>query len=119
MRVAIATDGELVAPHFGRCEAYTVVDIVDGQLAQQELVMNPGHEPGFLPAYLAAKGVECIVAGGMGPRAEALFAERGIETIVGVTGRVKDAVADLRRGTLTGGESQCEHLPDTRFGGRA
>jgi predicted Fe-Mo cluster-binding NifX family protein len=109
MRVAISTDGEMVAAHFGRCEGYTIADIADGTVTSTERIDNPGHEPGFLPSYLADRGVECIVAGGMGPRAHGLFAERRIQTVVGVTGRVADALSALARGDLKGGESTCDH----------
>jgi len=109
MRVAISTDGEMVAAHFGRCEAYTIGDIGDGTVIKTERIANPGHEPGFLPGYLAERGVECIVAGGMGPRAHGLFAERGIQTIVGVTGSIADALNALARGALEGGGSTCDH----------
>jgi len=109
MKVAFATDGSQVAPHFGRCECYTVAEIEGGRIASREVLQNPGHEPGFLPAYLAQQGVNCIVAGGMGPRAEGLFAEREILTITGVTGSVEEALGALLRGELKGGESLCEH----------
>jgi predicted Fe-Mo cluster-binding NifX family protein len=109
MKVAIATDGTEVAAHFGRCEAYTVAEIEDGQIVAREVVANPGHEPGFLPGYLAKRGVTCIVAGGMGPRAVMLFEERQIQAITGVTGPVEDTLGALLRGELEGGESLCEH----------
>ncbi len=109
MRVAISTDGQMVAPHFGRCEAYTIVDLEDGQVKRQERLPNPGHHPGFLPGYLAQQLVRGIVAGGMGHRAQMLFDEHDIQTIVGVTGTVVDAAAALAQGTLEGGESLCEH----------
>jgi predicted Fe-Mo cluster-binding NifX family protein len=109
MRIAVSTDGDRVAAHFGRCEAYTLADIEDGKVARSEVIANPGHEPGFLPGYLAERGVECIVAGGMGPRAHGLFAERGIQTIVGVSGSIADALNALAKGELESGESTCEH----------
>ena len=109
MRIAISTDGSGVAPHFGRCEGYTIVDIEDGKTAHREHLPNPGHAPGLLPAYLAERGVHCIVAGGMGPRAQMLFDEKQIQTIVGVSGTVDDAVSALERGDLRAGESMCEH----------
>lgn len=109
MKVAISTDGTMVAEHFGRCEAYTVVDIHDGQIAGRQILANPGHAPGFLPKYLAEHAVECIVAGGMGPRAKMVFDEQKIATIVGVTGTVSEAIEGLRRGDLQGGESFCDH----------
>jgi predicted Fe-Mo cluster-binding NifX family protein len=109
MRVAVSTDGNMVAAHFGRCEAYTIGDIEDGAVVKTERIVNPGHEPGFLPGYLAERGVACIVAGGMGPRAYGLFAERGIQTIVGVSGSVAGALAALAKGELKAGESTCDH----------
>lgn len=109
MRVAVSTDGDAVAAHFGRCEAYTLADIEDAKVVKSETIANPGHEPGFLPAYLAERGVQCIVAGGMGPRAHGLFAQHGIQTIVGVSGSVSDALEALAKSKLEGGESTCDH----------
>jgi predicted Fe-Mo cluster-binding NifX family protein len=109
MRIAISTDAHMVAAHFGRCEAYTIVDIEQGELISEERLANPGHAPGFLPGYLSKRGVGCIVAGGMGPRAQTLFDEQKIQAIVGVSGTVAEAVAALLRGDLEGGESMCEH----------
>ena len=107
--VAISTDGDAVAAHFGRCQAYTIVEIADGRIRGRELIANPGHEPGFLPGYLAQRGVTCIVAGGMGPRAQGLFDQQGIETIVGVSGSIEETLQALLRGELESGESLCEH----------
>ena len=109
MRVAISTDGDMVAPHFERCEAYTLVDIEKGEVMHQERISNPGHEPGFMPAYLADRGVDCIVAGGMGPRAQMLFDEQPMQTVVGVSGTISDALEVLRRGGLRSGMSLCAH----------
>ena len=108
-KVAISTDGDQVAAHFGRCQAYTIVEIADGAIQSRELISNPGHEPGFLPGYLAQRGVTCIVAGGMGPRAQTLFDQQGIETIVGISGAIEETLQALLRGELEGGESLCEH----------
>ncbi|MEW6244668.1 MAG: NifB/NifX family molybdenum-iron cluster-binding protein [Bacillota bacterium] len=109
MKIAIATDGEMVAPHFGRCDAYTLVEVSDGRVKERNTIENAGHEPGFLPVYLANLGVSCIVAGGMGPKAQSLFAERGIQTLTGVTGRVDDVLDDYLTGALKPGDSLCEH----------
>jgi predicted Fe-Mo cluster-binding NifX family protein len=108
-KVAIATDGDSVAAHFGRCQAYTIVEITDGAIRSRELLPNPGHEPGFLPGYLAERGVTCIVAGGMGARAQTLFDQHGIQTIVGISGTIEETLQALLRGELEGGESLCEH----------
>jgi predicted Fe-Mo cluster-binding NifX family protein len=108
-KVAISTDGDSVAAHFGRCQDYTIVEIAEGRIRCREVIRNPGHEPGFLPGYLAERGVTCIVAGGMGPRAQMLFDRQGIETIVGVSGSVEETLQALLRGELESGESLCEH----------
>jgi predicted Fe-Mo cluster-binding NifX family protein len=109
MRFAIAVDGDQVSAHFGRCERYELVDLRDGQGADRRSLANPGHAPGELPPYLRHAGVDCIVAGGMGPRAVGLFESLGIGVIVGVTGPVEDAVRALVEGRLEGGDSLCDH----------
>jgi len=109
MKVAIATDGNMVAGHFGRCQEYTTYQVEDGQVSGRMVVPNPGHEPGFLPRYLAGMGVKVIMAGGMGPRAQALFDEAGIQTVVGVTGPVDDVIRAFAAGQLQGGDSLCRH----------
>jgi len=109
VKIAVATDGQLVAQHFGRCPEYTLAEISDGKLQSKTVIPNPGHEPGFLPGYLANLGVDCIIAGGMGPRAQQLFSQHRIQTIVGVTGEVDRAIQDYIAGQLQAGESLCDH----------
>ncbi len=108
MRIAISTDGGNVSAHFGRCPSFTIVDIEGGKVTGKEVISNPGHHPGFLPKFLHDKGVNCIVAGGMGQRAIQLFAEQGIEGVVGVGGQVDIVVEKIVNGTLEGGESLCK-----------
>jgi predicted Fe-Mo cluster-binding NifX family protein len=108
MRVAISTDGDFVSAHFGRCPSFILVDIENGKVMKKTEVVNPGHQPGFIPQFLHEKGVECIVAGGMGMRATSFFEEFGIKTIVGINGKIDDIIEQLRKGTLRGGESLCK-----------
>ena len=108
MRIAISTDGDDVSAHFGRCPSFTIVDIEDGKVTGKEEIANPGHNPGFLPKFLHDKGVNCIVAGGMGQRAVELFSEQGIEKIVGVSGQIDAVVEKIASGTLEGSESLCK-----------
>lgn len=108
MRVAISTDGEYVSAHFGRCPVFTIVDIKDGKIIKKESVDNPGHEPGFIPQFLHERGVECIIAGGMGMRASGFFEELGMQAIVGVSGKISDVMDKLVKGKLEGGDSLCK-----------
>jgi len=108
MRIAISTEGETVSAHFGRCPVFTVIDIEDGKVLSREEISNPGHHPGFLPQFLHEKGVNCIIAGGMGQNAVNLFTEQKIETVVGISGTISEVIDKLVNGTLEGGESLCK-----------
>ena len=107
MRAAISTDGEYVSAHFGRCPCFTIIDIENGNIRNKQIAPNPGHHPGFIPQFLHEKGATCIIAGGMGARAEGLFNEMNIKTIVGVSGKIDDIIIQLLNGTLKAGESLC------------
>lgn len=108
MKIAIATDGDYVAAHFGRCPSFTLIDIDGKTITAREVIDNPGHQPGFIPRFLYDRGVRCIIAGGMGPRAVQLFQELEMEAIAGIDGTVSDTIAKVINGTLVGGESLCQ-----------
>ena len=109
MKVGIATEGNMVAQHFGRCQAYTIVEFQENKVIKKELVQSPGHQPGFLPGWLAQFGVQYVVCGGMGPRAVELFQQQGINPIMGVSGTIDDTISKISAGTLKGGENICDH----------
>jgi len=73
-----------------------------------EEINNPGHQPAFLPNFLAERGAKYIICGGMGRRAQDLFAEKQITPIVGVTGKVTEAIEKFAQGKLEAGESSCK-----------
>ena len=88
MKIAVAAMGNTVSGHFGHCENFNIYDAEDGKITAEEVVANPGHRPGFLPNFLADRGVQVIIAGGMGggaicrggaARAEAVSAPAGGE----------------------------------------
>ena len=109
MKVAIATEGGYVSAHFGRCPSYTILEIKEGKILNREEIANPGHQPGFLPQYLEELGVNCIIAGGMGPRAQGLFAQRNIEAIIGVQGGIDEVIEKFLNQELKPGEDLCGH----------
>lgn len=109
MKVAISTDQGYVSAHFGRCQSYTIIEIKEGQVLSREEIPNPGHQPGFLPQYLSEKGVNCIIAGGMGPRAQGLFAQKNIETITGVQGAVDEIIEKFMKQELEARDDLCGH----------
>jgi predicted Fe-Mo cluster-binding NifX family protein len=109
MKIAISTDGGSVSAHFGRCPSYTLVEIEEGRIVQRTEIPNPGHQPGFLPLYLSQRGVNVIIAGGMGPRAQGLFGEKNIQTVVGVQGKLDEVIERFLRGELEAGQDLCDH----------
>jgi predicted Fe-Mo cluster-binding NifX family protein len=113
-RIAVAQDGGgMVSDHFGHCEGYGLYMVEESRIVDQRFLKNPGHEPGRLPALLASHQVNCVLAGGIGPRAVDLFCRNGIEVILGVRGKVDDVVRDYLAGKLTPGESACHHACGT------
>lgn len=115
MKIAIATDGNNVSAHFGRCSEYTVIELEDGKAKERYSLQNPGHEPGRIPVFLKENEIDQIVAGGMGRRAQQLFEQMGIEWILGITGSVEETIKKIEDNTICEGESLCspQHHHDT------
>ena len=109
MKIAIATDGDNVSGHFGHCQTYTIFTVENGVITLRETLINPGHEPGKLPALLAGHKATHVIAGGMGPKAIDLFCASNIDVIIGVAGPVETVIRDFIEGNITPGESCCHH----------
>ncbi|MBU1186282.1 MAG: hypothetical protein KJ908_05250, partial [Acidobacteria bacterium] len=84
----------------------------DGTITSRLEIENPGHQPGFLPCFLAEKGVDVVIAGGMGPRAQDLFTQNGIKHIRGVQGKVEDVIQAFLKNELQSGDDLCSHPHD-------
>lgn len=109
VKIGIATEGSNVAQHFGRCQAYTIVEIQDNQIISKKVVESPGHQPGFLPGWLAQFGIQWVICGGMGPRAQQLFQQNNINPITGIVGTIDDTINNFCNGALESGENICDH----------
>nr|MDO8086700.1 NifB/NifX family molybdenum-iron cluster-binding protein [Candidatus Sigynarchaeum springense] len=107
MKYAISTDQGMVSAHFGRCPAYTLLVIEGQKVISRSEIPNPGHETGYIPNFLHDQGIDVIIAGGMGWRAQELFSQYKIKPILGVTGKIDDIVQQILAGTIQGGASTC------------
>lgn len=110
MKIAVASEREMVTEHFGHCEHFNIFEVEDHKIVKSESVANPGHKPGFLPNFLNDMGVKVIISGGMGAGAIDIFNEKKIEVITGAKGKAKDVVEDYLKGNLKSTGSIChEH----------
>ena len=111
MKIAIPLwDGKLTL-HFGHAEEFALVDIdaEKGEVRAIEKLQAPPHQPGLLPRWLGDKGANVIIAGGMGMRAQTLFAERGIGV---VTGAAVGDPEEIAKAYLAGLLETCENICD-------
>lgn len=112
MRIAIpVVDGRL-SPHFGHCDQFAIVDAdpQNKRISEISMMAAPAHEPGALPRWLNQQGVEVVIAGGMGRRAQMLFADSGIDVMVGApTESAEEIVKAYLQGTLQTGANICDH----------
>ena len=118
MRIAVAAEGKNVTEHFGHCVNFMLYDAEGDKITKEESVDNPGHKPGFLPNFLADKGVKVIISGGMGQGAVDIFNERDVEVVTGASGDAKTAVEAYLRGELKSTGSVChDHTYENECGG--
>ncbi len=103
MRIAIPMAAGRLSQHFGHCERFALLDVDQAAkkiLSKQELE-SPEHQPGLLPRWLAEKGATLIIAGGMGASAQKLFAESGIQVVIGAPVETPEVLAEsFMTGTL-------------------
>jgi predicted Fe-Mo cluster-binding NifX family protein len=112
MRIAIPVTNGVLSMHFGHCEQFALFDVSpDGKTVEgKRMLAPPPHEPGTFPRWLHEQGATVIVAGGMGSRAQGLFAENDIRVVVGVGGGDPDSIVRLfLDGELRTGANVCDH----------
>ncbi len=110
MKIAIPTANGKLAMHFGHCEKFTIVNVENNKIAGTEEAIPPPHEPGVLPKWLGEQNVNVIIAGGMGSRAQNLFAQNNIKVIVGAPAdSTEDIVAAFLDDSLVAGDNVCDH----------
>ncbi|MDD4986528.1 MAG: NifB/NifX family molybdenum-iron cluster-binding protein [Dehalococcoidales bacterium] len=112
MKYAVPVSGGMLSQHFGHCEQFALIDVNEetSKIISKKLVPSPGHEPGFLPGWLAGEGVSVVIAGGMGSRAQELFDRNRIKVVANVLESDPErAVMSYLAGTLKTGGDACDH----------
>jgi ATP-binding protein involved in chromosome partitioning len=112
MKIAIPLANGQLCMHFGHCEQFALVEADAEKKTVKGITMltPPAHEPGVLPRWLHEQGANVILAGGMGSRAQALFAENNIQVVVGAAVDTPENLA-IRwlSGKLESGTNVCDH----------
>ncbi len=112
MKIVIPLTGGKLSTHFGHCERFAILDAdqASGAILSKEEVVPPPHEPGLFPTWLAERGATHIIAGGIGPQAQNLFARSNIQVIVGSPALDPDDIAKMYlRGELKTSDNACDH----------
>lgn len=112
MKIALPINNGVLCMHFGHCSEFALFDV---ELSSKKItgiknVIPPPHEPGVLPRWLHDQGVELVIAGGMGTRAQQIFQQAGIKVIVGVSAQDPNVIIqNYLDGCLEAGENVCGH----------
>jgi len=109
-RIAIPSNGNgglegTRSGHFGHCDVFTLVDVVDGKIKEVTVAQNPEHKEGgcLVPVnILADLKVNALIVGGMGMRPLIGFKNVGIDVWVGSNyAEVGPVVEDFLAGKLS------------------
>ncbi len=110
MKIAIPTADEKLCGHFGHCESFTFIDI---DMEKKEIlnIENKIPEEGIScqsASWISEQGTNMVLAGGMGGRPLAIFAQNGVKVITGCPElAITDIVKEFMNSTLTTGENRC------------
>lgn len=112
MRIALPLVQGQLSLHFGHCDEFAIVDVnsEDKCVSGVHTMAAPGHAPGVLPQWLRQQNVNVVIAGGMGSRAQMLFAQNDIEVVIGAPGGGPEEIATAYlQDTLQTGANLCDH----------
>ena len=80
MKIAVASEEKNVSGHFGHCSNFNIFTTEGKSITSSENVVSPGHDHNLIE-FLADRGVNVIISGGMGAGAREKFDAKGIEIV--------------------------------------
>ena len=116
MKIAISAAGPTlngeVDPRFGRCQYFIIADTenTEFEAIDNANAMSSGGAGISAAQMIAGKGVEVVLTGNCGPNAYQVLSPAGIKVITGVSGKVKDVIAEYKIGTYSA--AQQANVPD-------
>jgi predicted Fe-Mo cluster-binding NifX family protein len=112
MKIAIPVENGRLNSHFGGSSQFAIIELDPGVKATlgSETLPAPEHQPGAFPRWLHGLGVQVVIAGGIGQRALAIFAQNGIKVLAGQPDAPVEAlVAAYMAGQLVQTPEGCAH----------
>jgi len=112
MLIALPVENGKLCMHFGHCGSFTIMEVDEKkkEISSTKAITPPPHEPGVLPKWLASLGVNLVIAGGMGSRAQELFVMNEIKVVVGAPPEDPEKlVLKYIDGKLETGSNVCDH----------
>ena len=114
---AVPTVNKKLTAHFGHCQSFAVLKVENDKIVEEDYLDPPVHQPGSYPAFLAGKGVNTIIAGGMGVMAQNLFNENNIEVFMGLDAVEPSKLVELYlQNKLENGDNLCDSNHDHEHG---
>lgn len=103
-------DGQVNA-HFGQTQAFLIAEAEDGTLKESTVYAVNGleHNHSGLADFLASRGVDVILAGGMGAPMQRALSGAGFDLYCGVSGPAAAAVEAFLAGEIVQSEATCGH----------
>lgn len=109
-KLAVTYEAGQVFQHFGHTEQFKVYEVEEGKIVKSEVIDTVGEGHGALAGFLAERGVDTLICGGIGGGARAALAEAGIDLYPGVSGEADAAVNALLNGGLNyDPDTMCDH----------
>ena len=106
MKIAVSSSGNdldsQVDPRFGRCAYFVIVETDDmGFEAFENGSIALGGGAGIQAAqFVASKGAKAVITGNVGPNAVQTLSAAGVETFVGQSGAVREAIERYTKGKI-------------------
>jgi predicted Fe-Mo cluster-binding NifX family protein len=116
MKIAISATGPTidaeVDPRFGRCQYFIIADpaTMEFEAIDNASASAAGGAGISAAQMIVKKGVEAVLTGNCGPNAHGVLASAGVKIITGVSGKIKDAIAEYKLGTFS--VAQQANVPD-------
>ncbi len=111
MKFAIPVINDALSEHWGQTSEFLIIEVDDKkQIVGKETMTAATHDCHGTPLALAKKGVNVVLAGGMGMGPRSVFEANGVEVVLGVSEPNPETVVTMYlEQRLEKGDNVCDH----------